>query len=140
MSLAQDKYKQLTDAATAARLSNLLIDEQDGVLHISGDTTDPSVKDHLWNVYGQLDPNFQLGDVILDITTTVSSGTKATVTTNQSNLNIRKGPGTDQEIVGKAAHGETVTIMSQPNEQWWLVRTAAGEEGYAYAEFLSPQV
>ena len=62
--------------------------------------------------------------------------TQVKVNTQSSNLNIRKGPGTDQPIVGKAAHGETITLVSRANEQWWQVRTKDGEEGYAYAEYL----
>jgi uncharacterized protein YgiM (DUF1202 family) len=70
---------------------------------------------------------------------TMVPGSKALVTTQQSNLNIRKGPGTDQPIVGKAAHHEVVTLVSKTNDQWWLVRTDAGAEGYASAQYLSPQ-
>ena len=66
-------------------------------------------------------------------------GTKATVTTDSSNLNIRKGPGTDQPIVGKAAHLEIVTLVSKTNEQWWLVKTDAGVEGYAFAQYITPK-
>jgi uncharacterized protein YgiM (DUF1202 family) len=66
-----------------------------------------------------------------------ASGSRARVTTESSNLNIRKGPGTDQPIVGKAAHNSTVTLVSKTNDQWWLVRTDKGEEGYAYAQYLS---
>jgi uncharacterized protein YgiM (DUF1202 family) len=58
---------------------------------------------------------------------------------DQSNLNIRKGPATDQPIVGKAAHNEIVTLLSKTNDQWYLIKTDAGEEGYAYAQYLSPQ-
>ena len=65
-----------------------------------------------------------------------ATGTTAKVTTESSNLNIRKGPGTDQPIVGKAAHGEEVTVVSRTNDQWWLVRSKDGEEGYAYAQYL----
>ena len=67
------------------------------------------------------------------------AGQKAKVTTDQSNLNIRKGPGTDQPIVGKAAHNEMVTLLSKTNDQWYLIKTDAGEEGYAYAQYLTPQ-
>ena len=66
--------------------------------------------------------------------------TKAKVTTEHSNLNIRKGPGTDQPIVGKAAHHEIVTVVSQTSEQWWLIRTVDNEEGYAYAQYLTPEL
>ena len=67
----------------------------------------------------------------------MAPGAKATVTTDSSNLNIRKGPGTDQPLAGKAAHGSTVTLVSKTNDQWWLIRTDNGEEGYAYAQYLT---
>jgi uncharacterized protein YgiM (DUF1202 family) len=66
-------------------------------------------------------------------------GSKVKVTTESTNLNIRKGPGTDQPVVGKAAHNEIVTLVSRTNDQWWLVRTKDGEEGYAYAQYLTPE-
>jgi len=28
-------------------------------------------------------------------------------------------------------------LVSKTSDQWWLVRTDAGEEGYAYAQYLS---
>ena len=58
--------------------------------------------------------------------------------TKESNLNIRKGPGTDQPIVGKAAHNEIVTVLNQTNQQWWLIKTDGGAEGYAYSQYLTP--
>ena len=138
--MLQDKYKELTDAATASGVSNLQVREQDGVLYINGEAPNGNVKDQLWSVYNKIDPNFLAGDVVMDINVSPSvPGTKVKVTTKQSNLNIRKGPGTDQPIVGKAAHHEIVTLVSQTNDQWWLVRTKDGEEGYAYAEYLTPE-
>ena len=70
--------------------------------------------------------------------TTQETGSKARVITQNSNLNIRKGPGTEQPIVGKAAKDEIITLISRANDQWWLVRTADGEEGYCYAQYLEP--
>jgi Bacterial SH3 domain len=136
----QDKYKALVDAATGAGVANLQVREQDNVLYIDGEAPSGAVKDQLWEVYNQIDPDFRAGDVVMNINvSTMAPGAKALVTTEKSNLNIRKGPGTDQPIVGKAAHNEIVTLVSKMNEQWWLIRTDAGEEGYAYAQYLSPQ-
>jgi len=135
----QEKYKQLTDAATAEGISNLQIREQDNVLHIDGEAPSGAAKDKLWNIYNTLDPDFRAGDLVMNINVAAGAGTKAKVTTDSSNLNIRKGPGTDQPIVGKAAHNSTVTLLSKTNDQWWLIKTDKGEEGYAYAEFLSPE-
>lgn len=139
MSAIQDKYKQLIDAANAAGISNLQISEQGNVLHISGDAPTGAAKDQLWEIYGKVDPDYRAGDLILDIDVAASAGTKAKVTTDSTALNIRKGPGTDQPIVGKAAHGEIVTLQNKTNEQWWLIKTDSGVEGYAYAQYLSPQ-
>lgn len=135
----QEKYKQLTDAATAEGISNLQVKEQDNVLHIDGEAPSGAAKDKLWDIYNKIDPDFKAGDLVMNINVAAGAGTKATVTTDNSNLNIRKGPGTDQPIVGKAAHNATVTLLSKTNDQWWLIKTEKGEEGYAYAEYLSPQ-
>ena len=135
-----DKYKQLSDAANAAGIADLNVREQDGVLHIDGTAPSGAVKDQLWNTYGTIDPNFSAADLVLNITVSSNADvTKVKVTTDSSNLNIRKGPGTDQPIVGKAAHDEIITLISKTNNQWWLVRTENNEEGYAYAQYLSPQ-
>ena len=136
----QDKYKELLDTAKSVGVTGLQAREQDNVLYIDGQAPSGAAKDQLWNVYGKLDPDFRSADVVMNINvSTMVPGSKALVTTQQSNLNIRKGPGTDQPIVGKAAHHEVVTLVSKTNDQWWLVRTDAGEEGYASAQYLSPQ-
>jgi uncharacterized protein YgiM (DUF1202 family) len=132
-----DKYKELIDAATRAGISDLKVREQDNVLYIDGSTSDGGVKDNLWNIYNKIDPDFRAGDLILNIDASAAAGTKAKVTTQSSNLNIRKGPGTDQEIVGKAAHNEIVTVVSKANEQWSLIRTDGGKEGYVYTQYLT---
>jgi uncharacterized protein YgiM (DUF1202 family) len=135
----QDKYKELIDAATAAGVSNLQVQEQDNVLHIDGEAPTGAIKDKLWEIYGKIDPDFRAGDVVMNVNVSAASGTKAKVTTDSTNLNIRKGPGTDQPIIGKAAHNSTVTLISKTNDQWWLVKTEAGEEGYAFAQYLTPE-
>jgi uncharacterized protein YgiM (DUF1202 family) len=135
----QEKYKELIDAANAEGISNLQVKEQDNVLYIDGEASSGAAKDKLWDVYGKLDPDFRSADVVMNVNVAAGAGTKAKVTTDKTNLNIRKGPGTDQPIVGKAAHESTVTLLSKTNDQWWLVKTESGEEGYAYAQYLSPE-
>ena len=136
----QEKYKTLTDTATNAGVIGLEVREQNGVLYVDGTAPNGSVKDQLWNTYGQIDPNFTGGDLVMNIKVASDAATStAKVTTESSNLNIRKGPATDQPIVGKAAKDEIITLISKSNDQWWLVRTKDGEEGYAYSQYLSPQ-
>jgi uncharacterized protein YgiM (DUF1202 family) len=134
----QDKYKELVDAANASGVGNLQVREQDGVLYVDGDAPSGAVKDTLWAIYDKLDPNFLTGDMVMNINVSGAiDGAQLKVVTEKGNLNIRKGPGTDQAIVGKAAHHEIVTLVSKSSDQWWLVRTKDGEEGYAYAQYLA---
>ncbi len=134
----QDKYKALIEAANSG-VSDLRIGESEGVLHIQGTAPTADIKNNLWNIYGSIDPNFLTGDVVMDVDVAGAvAGSKVEVITESSNLNIRKGPGTDQPIVGKAAKGEIITLVSKANDQWWLVRTNDGEEGYSYAQYLNP--
>lgn len=135
----QDKYKVLLDTATASGVTDLQYAEQDGVLQIRGTAPNADAKNKLWDVYNQIDPNFLSGDVVMNVD--VSSavvGSQVRVITQDGNLNIRKGPGTDQPIVGKATKGEIITLVSRANNQWWLVRSNAGGEGYCYAQYLEP--
>lgn len=135
----QDKYKELIDAAKSSGVSNLQVREQNNVLYIDGTAPSGQVKDNLWNIYNKIDPDFRAGDLVMNINVAGAvQGAKLKVTTESSNLNIRKGPGTDQPIVGKAGHNDIVTLISKTNDQWWLIKTSNGEEGYAYAQYLTP--
>ena len=134
----QEKYAELISAARQSGIRNLQVREQNNVLYIDGEASNGAIKDHLWNVYNKLDPDFRSADVVLDVNVAgMATGTRAKVITETSNLNIRKGPGTDQPIVGKAAHHEVVTIVNQTNEQWSLIKTDKGVEGYAYSQYLA---
>jgi hypothetical protein len=135
----QEKYKELIDAATAAGVNELNVREQDGVLYIDG-ATSGTVKQQLWDTYERLDPNYASGDVVMNINSVagVADGSKLKVTTNSSNLNIRKGPSTNDDIIGKAARHEVVTLVGKENDQWWLIKTDQGEQGYSFTQYLTP--
>lgn len=66
-----------------------------------------------------------------------AQGIRLKVSTQSSNLNIRNQPNTDGEIVGKAGHGESVTLVRRESDDWWMIRTDAGEEGYASSQYLT---
>ena len=134
----QDKYKALVDAANAAGVTNLAVREQDSVLYIDGDAPSGAVKDQLWDIYNQIDPNYASGDLVLNVNAKADPGSKVRVATQETALKIRKGPGTDQPVVGKAQKDEIITLISQANDQWASVRTDDGTEGYAYSQYLEP--
>lgn len=134
----QEKYKALIDTAKSSGVTNLQIREQNNVLYIDGTAPTGQVKDVLWNTYNSIDPDYRSGDLVLNVNAEMAAGTRAKVITETSNLNIRKGPGTDQPIIGKAAHNELINVISKSNDQWSLIRTDNGEEGYVYSQYLSP--
>ena len=134
----QDKYAELLTAAQSHGVANLSVAEKDGVLHVSGTAKSNADYDALWAMYGKIDPNMASGDLMMNIDVKAEAGAQLKVTTDSSNLNIRSTPTTEGEIVGKAAHNEMVTLVEKTDDSWWKVRTAQGEEGYAYAQYLSP--
>ncbi|MCO6565096.1 MAG: SH3 domain-containing protein [Apibacter sp.] len=134
----QDKYAELINKAKSLDTTNLSIKEQDNVLYIDGEVSNGEFKDQLWSVYNKIDPDFRSGDLILNINVSSNApSSKYKVTTQSSNLNIRKGPGTDQPILGKAAHQSTVTFLSKYNDDWYLIRSEDGIEGYCNTEYLT---
>lgn len=135
----QDKYAELLQTATTLGVANLSSAEQTGVLHVSGTAKSTADYDALWALYAKIDPNMASGDLMMNIDIKADVGAQLKVTTDSSNLNIRSKPTTEADIVGKAAHGETVTLVEKTDDSWWKVRTKDGEEGYAYAQYLSPE-
>lgn len=138
MPTLQDKYASLIAAVTAGGATNLQVRTQDNVLYIDGVVSSGEAKDKAWSIYDQIDPDFRSGDLVLNLDVSPAApGTKLKVTTESSNLNIRKGPGTDQPIIGKAAHHSEVTLLSKYNEEWALIRSANNEEGYCSLKYLT---
>ncbi len=65
----RDKYNKLISLAQQSGVSNLSISEENNVLHISG-SAPSDVKDKLWNLYNQIDPDMRSGDLVMNIQTT----------------------------------------------------------------------
>lgn len=132
-----DKYSSVVAAAQNAGVQNLSVKEQDGILYISGSTQSTATKDLVWNALGAIDPSFTASDINIDVQVKgLEVGVSLTVITESSNLNLRKEPSTEAEVVGKAAKGEAVTLVEMTSNDWWKVKTKDGEEGYAYTRYL----
>lgn len=137
MSTLQEKYAAVISAAQNAGVTDLKVTEQDGILYVAGNVTNSAAKDAVWNALGTIDPNYSASDINLNVQVSgLTPGATLTVVTESSNLNIRQEASTEGEIVGKAAKGETVTLVEQTSDEWWKVKTADGEEGYVYARYL----
>lgn len=133
----QEKYASVVAAAQAAGVSNLSVTEQNGVLYVSGGASSSAIKDQVWDALGKLDPSFTASDINIDVQVVgLIAGASLVVVTESGNLNIRAQANTEADVVGKAAKGETVTLLEQTSTDWWKIKTISGEEGYAYARYL----
>lgn len=137
MSTLQDKYAGVIAAAQSGSIANLQVTEQDGILYVSGQAASSAAKDAVWDALGAIDATYSASDINVDVQVSgLQAGAALTVATEDSNLNIRQEPATTAAIVGKAAKGETVTLVEQTSADWWKIKTVDGEEGYAYARYL----
>ena len=64
--------------------------------------------------------------------------TNDTVYVIASKVNLRSGPSTEDEIVGKAVYGDSFTRLAKGNKGWDKL-LYEGQVVYAYAEFLSTE-
>jgi len=137
MSTLQDKYSSVVSAAQSAGISDLQVQEQDGILYVSGSATNTAAKDAVWNALGAIDSTYSASDINIDVQVSgLAAGTSLTVATDDSNLNIRQEPSTDAAVIGKASKGSSITLVEQTSDDWWKVKTSDGQEGYAYSRYL----
>ncbi|KGE15921.1 SH3 domain-containing protein [Sphingobacterium deserti] len=134
-----DKYKRLLDTAKDSDIEDLSYYEQDEQLYVVGTTSHADIKNKLWDVYNQIDPNYIAGEVVLNIAIADSvRGTQARIVSQDPLLNLRKGPGTNLPILAEVGKDELLMLISRANDQWWLVRNKEGVEGYCYAQYVEP--
>jgi nucleoid-associated protein YgaU len=73
----QEKYATLIDAANMNSVANLAVRDLDGVLYIDGEAPTNEVKQQLWDIYGQLDPDYRAADVVMNLTVSALAATAA---------------------------------------------------------------
>lgn len=62
----QDKYAKLLSYAQSSGIKDLKVTEQNNVLYVNGSAT-ASVKDAIWKIYNEIDPDMRAGDLVLNI-------------------------------------------------------------------------
>jgi len=64
----------------------------------------------------------------------------ATLTITSDLVNVRSGPGTEYDLVGTAATGETFTVLAKNAAgDWWQVCCVADQNGWVFGELASVQ-
>ena len=63
----RDKYQSLIDLANQSGVSNLQVNEEGDVLHVSGTVGSEDAKKKLWDEYNRLDPDMRSGDLVMNV-------------------------------------------------------------------------
>lgn len=63
----RDKYQSLIDLANQSGVSNLQVNEEGDVLHVTGYAPNEEAKQKVWDEYNRLDPDMRSGDLVLNL-------------------------------------------------------------------------
>jgi len=130
----QNDYNAVLTAA-GVDVQNLKVQDENGILTIIGTVPDMETAE---KAVTALKSQPGVKDVVnlLEMEDLTAQNLKMKIATKESNLNIRKGPGTQYDIVGKAAHGSAVQLIKRMYNNWYYIRTDNGIEGFCAANFL----
>jgi len=130
----QNDYNAVLSAA-GVDVQNLKVQDENGILTVIGTVPDMETAE---KAVAALKSQPNVKDVVnlLEMEDLTAQNLKMKIATKESNLNIRKGPGTEYEIVGKAAHGSAVQLIKRMYNNWYYIRTENGIEGFCAANFL----
>ena len=108
----QEKYQSILELANSNGTTYTL-EEGDGVLHINGTAPSDEAKQALWDAYAAVDPDYQSGDLILNITTgaAAAAGNTHTVESGDSLSKI----GVKYGVSWKAIFDANRDILSNPD-------------------------
>lgn len=133
----QNNYNTILQQS-GVTIQNIKIQDVAGTLTVSGSVQDMQTAEKAITIL-----KAQIGVVavvnLLEIEDLTSKNIRLKVVTKSSNLNIRKGPGTEFEIIGKAAHNSFVQLIKRMYNDWYYVRTEEGIEGFSSANFLQTE-
>ena len=128
-------YVSLLTAA-GIRIPNLGCSLEKGVLSVTGTVPDGATAEAAVAVLRKA-PGVTEVKNYLEVEDLRSKNIMMRVATKSSNLNIRKGPGTQFEIVGKAAHNSQVQLIKKMYNGWYYIKAANGTEGFCSTDYLA---
>jgi uncharacterized protein YgiM (DUF1202 family) len=123
-------------SAAGIQISNLGCSADRGVLTITGTVPDGAAADDAVAALKKV-PGITDVKNYLEVEDLTSKNIMMRVATKSSNLNIRKGPGTTFDIVGKAAHNSKVQLIKKMYNGWYFIKSADGTEGFCSTDFLA---
>jgi len=128
-------YNSILSAAGVS-IPNLGASLEKGVLTITGTVPDGATAEKAVAALRKM-PGVTDVKNYLEVEDITSKKIMMKVVTKSSNLNIRKGPGTNFEIVGKAAHHSQVQLIKKMYNGWYFIRAENGTEGFCSTDYLA---
>ena len=116
-------------------VKNLKVSDINGKVMIAGTVSDMNTAKKATALLAS-QPGVQQVVNLLEIEDLTAKNIKMKVATQESNLNVRQGPGTEFDIVGKAAHNSVVQLIKRMYNDWYYIRTEQGIEGFSFKNFL----
>ena len=101
MSLVE-KYQSLIDLASSLGVSGLNVTEGEGFLKIEGSASTAEAKKALWDQYGQIDPEYRSGDLVLEVSAPEAASTTYTVVSGDNLSKIGKHYGVSWQQIFEA--------------------------------------
>lgn len=122
-------------AAAGIKIPNLGFSMVNGVLSVTGTIPDGATADTVVAALKKA-PGVKEVRNYLEVEDLTSKHIMMKVVTRSSNLNIRKGPGTQFDIVGKAAHHSNVQLIKKMYNGWYYIKSSDGTEGFCSTDYL----
>ncbi|WP_207423142.1 SH3 domain-containing protein [Desertivirga brevis] len=116
-------------------VQNLKVANANGNLTVAGTVPDMATAEKVVATL-KTQPGVSQITNLLEMEDLTAKNIKMKVATKESNLNIRKGPGTEYEIVGKAAHNSIVQLIKRMYNDWYYIKSDAGIEGFCSKNYL----
>ncbi len=130
-------YKALSEANFS--ITDMQVVNESGNVTITGSVDDGSVMESV-NDFLASQPGVSTIDNNIEVADISGQDKHCKVVTNGSNLNVRVGASTSDDIVGRFTKGSDVLLIRRYNATWHQVRGAGikGEEieGYCHTDYL----
>lgn len=84
---------------------------------------------------GPISSDSQLRGALLNCSD--DSGTVVSYYINGSAVRIRKGAGTNYDIIKELAYGTVITILNKNNSAWYYVQLSDGTKGYVSSDYIA---
>jgi uncharacterized protein YgiM (DUF1202 family) len=133
--LEKANYNVILTAA-GIRIPNLGCSMDKGVLSVTGTVPDAFTADAAVATLKKV-PGVKDVKNYLEVEDLTSQNIMMKVVTKSSNLNIRKGPGTHYDIIGKAAHASNVQLIKKIYNGWYYIKSANGIYEFCSTDYLA---